>query len=213
MNTARLTLSTSDGLSIEAALDAPPRSKAGIVLCHPHPQMGGTMNAPLLVALRDELVAREWTVLRFNYRGIGESEGEASLGVEEVDEATAAVEFLRARSPRPAAIAGWSFGGAVAVRAAAEDDSLVGCVGIAPSVEPKPDVSAGLPPPDDLDLGVPLLFVCGHNDDVVSPAACREWTSAFAHGDYVEVPAANHFFWGKYERLTAIVSDWLDARL
>ncbi|CAN5531781.1 thioesterase domain-containing protein [soil metagenome] len=213
MTTEKLTYRSRDGLSIEAELDAPPDEKAALVLCHPHPKMGGTMHAPLLLALRDELCACGWTVLRFNFRGIGASEGEPSLGAQEVDDAIGAVALLRERAQERIAIAGWSFGAAVAVRAAAEDDSLVGCVGIAPAVRPQQDVTIGLPRPDELDLGVPLLFVCGANDEVVSAAECRDWVAAFDHGDYVEMASANHFFWGRYDKLTATVAGWLDERV
>ncbi|MFN2490316.1 MAG: alpha/beta hydrolase [Actinomycetota bacterium] len=212
--TERLTFRSEDGLSIEAELDAPPNAKAGLVLCHPHPQMDGTMNAPLLLALRDELTSRRWIVLRFNFRGVGASEGESSLGGAELAETRAAIAVLRRRDAElPLAIAGWSFGGAVAVRAAAEDDSLVGCVGIAPAVRAEPDVTDGLPPADELDLGVPLLFVCGAQDEVVDPEDCRAWSEAIEHADLVEVEAANHFFWGRYAKLATIVTDWLDGKL
>ncbi len=203
-----------DGLSFEGVLDRPEPTRAGLVLCHPHPQMGGTMNAPMLLALRQALVARGWAVLRFNFRGIGRSEGRPSTGEEEVAETHAAIALLRERLDRlPVAIAGWSFGGAVAVRAAAEDDALAGCVGIAPAVDAKPDVTSGLPSPDELDLGVPLLFVCGSNDEVVPPEACGAWIADIEHGEFVELPASNHFFWGRYDKLCATVGEWLDGLL
>jgi alpha/beta superfamily hydrolase len=212
--TEALTLRTGDRLRLEAALDGGNASGPALVLCHPHPKMGGTMNAPLLLALSKEVVERGWSVLRFNFRGIGASEGRPSTGEEEIADARAAVEFLRARQRRVAvAIAGWSFGGAVAVRAAAEDDSLAACAAIAPAVEARPDVTAGLPPADELDLGVPLLFVCGSNDDVVSPEACRRWIAPIDHAELVSIRGANHFFWGRYDRLVGTVADWLEARV
>lgn len=185
-----------------------------LVLCHPHPRMGGTMNAPLLLALRDALLGRGWAVLRFNFRGIGASEGTCSTGEDEVADAMGAVSEARRRAPgTPVALAGWSFGAAVAVRAAALDDSLLGCVAIAPAVQPKRDVTAGLPAAEDLDLGVPLLFVCGRNDAVVAAADCRRWIEAVEASDLVEIEGANHFFWGRYDQLTNAVGEWLCARV
>ena len=212
--TSGVILVTADGLRLEAELDAANYPRAGLVLCHPHPKMDGTMNAPLLLALCDELLRPRWPVLRFNFRGIGASEGEPSTGEDEAADARAAIALFRERDDRlPLAIAGWSFGGAVAVRAAAQDDSLIGCAAIAPAVEPRTDIAGGLPPADQLDLGVPVLFVCGANDEVISPSACRRWLEGMEHATLIEMPGANHFFWGRYDGLSSTVAGWLDARL
>ncbi|HEX2058876.1 MAG TPA: alpha/beta fold hydrolase [Actinomycetota bacterium] len=211
--TRELTIHSRDGLALEAALDEPAAPKAVLVFCHPHPQMGGTMNAPLLLALRDELLRRRWAVLRFNFRGIGASEGVSGTGVDEVADAGGATDYVAERfAGLPRAIAGWSFGAAVAVRLAAADRSFVACAAVAPAVEAKPGVTAGLPPATDLQLRVPLLVVVGENDRQVSPDACSTW-GGDAGAEVVRVPGANHFFWAKYEQLSKIVGDWLDTRL
>jgi uncharacterized protein len=209
--TETLKISSADGVALEAELDRPDDAKAGLVFCHPHPKMGGTMNAPLLLAVRDEMVGRGWAVLRFNFRGIGDSEGESSMGVEEVADARGALKELRKALPdAPVAIAGWSFGGAVAVRTAAEDPDLVACTAIAPAVTERPAVTAGLPPPHELALSMPVLFLCGSNDDQVPPEECRAWVEELPAGTYEEIPGANHFFWAKYDRLTGVIADFLD---
>ena len=204
-----VTISSSDGFGLEALLDGPEAPRAGLVLCHPHPKMGGTMNAPLLVALTGELASRGWAVLRFNFRGIGASEGEHGLGIDEVADASGAVAHMRALHDVPVAIAGWSFGGAVAVRAASEDGSIAAVATIAPAVTAKPGITAGLPDPDGLSLSAPLLVVCGANDELVDPRDAEEWTRA-AGGRFVEMKGANHFFWAKYETLAELVADFLD---
>ena len=211
--TQELTIHARDGLALEAELDAPDVTRGALVLCHPHPQMGGTMNAPLLLAVRDEMVARGWAVLRFNFRGIGRSEGVSGTGVDEVADAGGAADYVAERfEGLPRAVAGWSFGAAVAVRLAASDPSFAGCVAIAPPVEEKPGVTAGLPSPGRLGVDVPLLVVYAANDEQVSPDACASWGSAMG-ADVVRVAGANHFFWAKYEELSKIVGDWLDERL
>lgn len=211
--TEALTILSRDGLSCEAALDSPPDPKGVLVVCHPHPQMGGTMNAPLLLALKDDMARRGWAVLRFNFRGIGESEGKSSTGIDEIADAEGVLDEGSRRLPGlPLAIAGWSFGGAVAVRVAARHPELVGCVGIAPAVTEKPGVTAGLPPPAELGLEVPLLVVCGANDRQVSPEECARWAEE-AGADLEVMPGANHFFWAKYEQLAEVVGDWLDTRI
>ncbi len=205
-----LSFDSTDDLSLEGELDAPPSPKAVIVICHPHPKMGGTMSAPLLLALRDELVPRGWAVLRFNFRGIGKSQGQPSTGLDEVADAEGALREAKARYPQmPLAIAGWSFGGAVALRVAADTADLVACATIAPSIVAKPDVTAGAPPADEFRTDADLLIVCGANDEQVSPADCRRWAEA-AGGRYEEVSGANHFFWARYDALAALVCDFLD---
>lgn len=208
-----LTFESADGLSLEAELDSPPSPKAVIVVCHPHPKMGGTMNAPLLLALRDELVARRWAVIRFNFRGIGNSQGRASLGLDEVADATGALREVKARYPElPLAVAGWSFGGAVALRVAAEAPELAACATIAPSIVAKPDITAGAPASEGFTAEADILVVCGVNDEQVSPEDCRRWAEATG-ARYEEMPGANHFFWAKYDQLVAVVCDFLDEAI
>ena len=209
-----LRLITDDGLSLEASVSLPEDlARAALVLCHPHPKMGGTMNAPLLVAVRDELLERGWAVLRFNFRGIGSSEGEASVGLEETKDAEAALAYVAERFPDvPRALAGWSFGAAVAVRVAARHPELAALVAIAPAVKGKPGITAGLPEPDEIDLAVPTLFIVGVNDDLVEPSDCHVWAET-AGATSSEMKGANHFFWGKYENLATEVSDFLDGAI
>lgn len=200
---------STDGLDLEAVISQPENPTRVFVLCHPHPQMGGTMNAPLLLRLREGLVAEGWAVLRFNFRGIGESEGEPADGIPEVADAEGAVESARSRwSGLPVAIGGWSFGAAVALRVAVRQDDIAACAVVAPAVVPKPGITAGVPPASEVDLSTPVLVVCGANDKQVPPEECREWAGAVG-AEYVEVPGANHFFWAKYDQLTHIMSSWL----
>ena len=206
------TIESRDGLTLEAAVDVPDEPGAVLVMCHPHPQMGGTMNAPLLIALRDEMVGRGWAVVRFNFRGIGASEGVSSTGVDEVADAGGAADFAAERFPSlPRAVGGWSFGAAVAVRLAAAEPSFAGCVAIAPPVSEKPGITAGLPPASRLGITVPMLVVVGANDRQVSPDECSAW-GADAGAEVVRMPGANHFFWAKYDRLSELVGSWLDER-
>lgn len=211
--TEEVRFTSTDGLELEAALDAPDDTRAVLVFCHPHPQMGGTMNAPLLLAVSDALLAEGWGVLRFNFRGIGTSQGESGIGLDEIRDAEGALSFVKERfGDKPIAIAGWSFGGAVAVKVAAEHPELVACVAIAPAVEAKEGVTAGLPAPQEIQVEAPLLFLIGANDREVDPAACEAWSAA-AGATYLEMNGANHFFWGKYDDLSEEVVRFLDGAL
>jgi len=213
MRKERSELRSTDGLELEAELWIADQPRAGLVFCHPHPQMGGTMNAPLLVAVSEELVRRNWIVLRFNFRGIGESEGEPSTGSAEIADAEGAVELMRSRFPDlPIAIAGWSFGAAVATRVASADSALAALVAIAPAVKEKPGITDGLPPADRIGLTIPALIVCAGNDDLVEIEDCRSWAGT-AQTEFHEMPGANHFFWNKYEKLAVVVAEFLDAEV
>lgn len=204
-------LQTEDGLSLEAEWDAPSDQRAVLVFCHPHPQMGGTMNAPLLLAIRDELVSAGWAVLRFNFRGIGASEGTSSIGIEEVKDAEAALqEAIRRAGSLPVALAGWSFGAAVAVRLARTHPELAALVAIAPAVVEKPGITAGLPAAQEVTLTMPTLFVVGANDDLTAPPACASWAEE-AGATYLEMKGANHFFWAKYPKLAEEVQSFLEG--
>jgi alpha/beta superfamily hydrolase len=190
-------------------MDRTDGAKATLILCHPHPQMGGTMNAPLLLTIRDEMLARSWNVVRFNFRGVGTSAGEKSTGTAELQDALGAVDEAR-KLGHPLALAGWSFGASVAMRLTGELDDLLGCVAIAPGIDPKTGITEGVP--DDVRPRCPMFIVIGHNDEQVSPERAREW--ADQHGaTFEEVKGANHFFWAKYETLTELVCNWLDERI
>lgn len=208
--TPAVPLRSLDGLSLEAALDGPDDPAAALVLCHPHPQMGGTMEAPLLLAIADEMTSKGWAVLRFNFRGIGASEGESSTGEAEVADARGAVALARERfGGVPVAVAGWSFGAAVAVRATAEETDLAACVAIAPAVQPREGITAGLPGPEGLRLDVPVLLICGANDHLVAHADCSTWAGKLGSAEVEVMAGANHFFWGKYDDLVKTTGAFL----
>ena len=213
MSRASLGIASRDGLSLEGEVDAPDGATAVVVMCHPHPKMGGTMNAPLLLALRDAFVDKGWNVVRFNFRGIGASEGEASTGEAEVADAGGALDLARGRfTGQPVALVGWSFGAAVALRLAAVEPGLAACVGVAPAVKPRPEITAGLPPAGEVSLTCPALLVVGANDHLVASADVQAWARDTGAAHQV-VPGANHFFWAKYEDLSDLVAGFLDEHL
>ena len=101
---------------LEALLDAPedavPRAIA--VVCHPHPLFGGTMHNKVVYRVARALRNSGYVVLRFNFRGVGKSEGRHDLGVGEIADARAALDWLRSRYPGlPYTLAGFSFGSRV----------------------------------------------------------------------------------------------------
>src|SRR5207342_3533158 len=103
---------------IETAIDAPDGAVRGVaVLCHPHPLHGGTMDNKVIQTLARAFVLLGYRAVRFNFRGVGRSQGLWADGIGEVDDALAVVAACR-DAALPLALGGFSFGGHVAARAA-----------------------------------------------------------------------------------------------
>jgi hypothetical protein len=198
-------LRTSDGLTLEARWDSPEGHPAGVVVfCHPHPQQGGTMNAPLMRAVTGVLVDRGLNVLRFNFRGIGASEGRYDGGVGEVDDVAAAVGAARSAHPAlPFGIAGWSFGAVTALGWQAREQDTSPYAGIAPPRR----LSSGeeIIPPERL-APADRLFVLGDRDQFTTPAELQEYADAV--GGRLEVlSGSDHFFYFREDRVGGRLAD------
>ncbi len=184
-------LTTDDGERLEAVWSLPTEPHAALVLCHPHPQHGGTMNAPLIAALARHMTREGWAVLRFNFRGVGDSTGTWGGGEAEVADVAAAVRAVRSRHPGlPTHLAGWSFGAATALRwqAAAGDNSPY--VGIAPPVDS--DLTPRLPSPEDLAAANRTLIL-GDRDQFTTVDDLAAYAEAI--GARLEVmKGSDHFF-------------------
>jgi hypothetical protein len=183
-------------LSLEGFAAVPTGATHAVVLCHPHPEYGGTMDDGIVTTLARSLAAAGVATLRFNFRGVGRSEGRHGGGAAEVDDVRGALDCLAARAPAAhLALAGYSFGAAVAVRAAATD--------------PRPERLAAVALPtamldaEFLDgLRTPALFVQGERDQF-SPLARLEALVARcpARTELVRVPGADHFLYAVADRV------------
>jgi uncharacterized protein len=114
-----VTFSTDDGVRLEGELRLPDGEVRGsAVICHPHPQHGGSKDHPILWALRNELASRRGlAVLAFNFRGVMGSGGAYGGGHDELDDVHAAITRVRDEAPGlPTIVCGWSFGANVALR-------------------------------------------------------------------------------------------------
>ena len=191
--------------ALEAVLDAPASPTAIAVVCHPHPPDGGTMNHKVPMAIARELVRLDCAVLRFNFRGVGQSEGAYDRGVGETDDALAAAAWLRARYPGlPLTLAGFSFGAAVVTAAATRLDPPPLRLILA-GTSPK---RVGAPP-----VGVPALVVHGEEDEIVSLADVLDWARPQTQPVTV-IPGAGHFFHGQLPLLQSLVrAFWLGTAM
>jgi uncharacterized protein len=197
-NTQRLRLAGPAGV-IEAALDMPADISAlrGIaVICHPHPQHGGTMDNKVAQTLARAFVQLGYRAVRFNFRGAGASEGAWDEGRGEIDDAMAVIAAQR-EPGLPLALAGFSFGGYVASQAAARlsaQDAVERLVLIGPATQ---NFTVAPVPPD-------TLVVHGEVDDVVPLQATLDWARP-QHLPVVVVPGVGHFFHGQLALLRSIV--------
>ena len=177
--------------SIEAILSAVESPTAIAVVCHPHPLHGGAMTNKVTHTLAKALTAQGVTNLRFNFRGVGASEGTYDEGRGETDDLTALVNQLKAAYPElPLLLAGFSFGSWVSSRAAKRlvADAVIS---IAPPVA-RFDFSEFTHP------DCPWLIVMGEEDEVVSPEEVFYWVDSLAPApELIRYPETGHFFHGK----------------
>lgn len=200
-------LRTSDGLALDARWDRVPEAVGAVVLCHPHPLHGGTMNAPLLVAVARVLNAHRLDVLRFDFRGVGRSEGTHGGGIAELADIDAAVAEAES-TDLPLGLAGWSFGAATALRWEADRARGLPYVGIAPPV--RSPATPPLPDPERLPPA-PRSFVLGARDQFVAVAELEAYASSIGAAVHL-LPGSDHFFLFREERVGELVAaDLLDA--
>ncbi len=126
------------GPSLEARMRAPAAARRAVVLCHPHPLYGGTMHSAVVLAIAKVLAERggeRVAHVRFNYRGVGESQGKYAEGIGEIDDARAAIRAIRAAVPRAKlTVCGYSFGTFVGLRAAVVEGNVERVTLVAPAV-------------------------------------------------------------------------------
>src|SRR5262245_47291491 len=118
MSTEERVIIRTHDLRLEGMLAVSSGAIAAVVICHPHPQYGGDMDNSIVRLVADHLQQAGVATLRFNFRGVGDSEGRYGAGVGEADDARAAVALLRERARvSQVTLAGYSFGAMVALRA------------------------------------------------------------------------------------------------
>lgn len=191
------TIATTDGEHLEAIHDSGGRSLGVIVLCHPHPQHGGTMRAPMLGAIAKHAVAEGFDVLRFNFRGVGESTGIHGDGAAELQDVDAAIEFASGLDIPVAGMVGWSFGAAVCLNWQAETTSTVSYVGIAPPVNSP--LTPALPAPSRL-APARRAFVIGEKDQFIPADELAAYADSIS-AEIIRYAGTDHFFVLKHARL------------
>jgi hypothetical protein len=199
--TERLQLAGTAG-AIEALRDVPTAGvslRGTVVIAHPHPLFGGTMDNKVVQTLARAFVQCGWTAVRFNFRGVGASEGAYDLGVGEVDDMLSVIDQV---APSGAlSLAGFSFGSFVASQVTVrlrpqrllENLVLVGTAAARFTV-------ATLPP----EVHEHTVVIHGENDDTVPLSAVLDWARPQALPVTV-MPGGGHFFHGQLPLLKSLV--------
>jgi uncharacterized protein len=189
---------------LEAVVEEPHAHAGGRfgVICHPHPLHGGTLTNKVVHTLARTLQEAGVPTVRFNFRGVGASEGSFDQGVGETADAIAVVEWARQRWTGAAAwLGGFSFGGAVAIRAAGAV-SAQRLITVSPAIG---RIEIG-----EVAVHCPWLIVQGDADDVVEPQSVLDWASRLSPAPDVTVLAgAGHFFHGRLHELRDAVLAFL----
>lgn len=179
-----------------------------VVLCHPHPLYGGTMDVPLLRTVAARLTRAGYPVLRFNFRGVGASTGSWSGGEAEIEDvAVAAAAAASAFPSLPLALAGWSFGAVAALRWQAGAGGAGAYAGIAPPV--RSGLAPGLPAPAIL-APARRLFIVGDCDQFTTVEDLSAYAAAAGAGLQV-IDGSDHFFYGREARVADAVAASLAA--
>lgn len=189
--------------AIECAIDMPAGAPRGtIVICHPHPQQGGTMDNKVVQTIARAALAVGWRSVRFNFRGIGGSEGAWAEGIGEIDDALAVIAAFPDASFM---LGGFSFGAYVASHAAdrlPEAARPQRMVLVGPSTQRQP--MAKVPPN--------TLVVHGEVDDIVPLSATFDWARPQSL-PVVVLPGVGHFFHGQLGLLKSVIVQELTPRI
>ncbi|MFM2444153.1 MAG: hypothetical protein RJB09_1339 [Pseudomonadota bacterium] len=183
------------------------------VILHPHPQFGGTMNNQIVYNLYYTFAERGFSVLRFNFRGVGRSQGNFDHGTGELSDAAAALDWVQGINPEARAcwIAGVSFGSWIGMQLLMRRPEIEGFISIAPPAN-RFDYSFLAPCPSS------GLFVHGDQDRVaplkeVMALIEKLKTQRGIQIEHCTIPGANHFFENRVDELIEEVGLYLDRRL
>jgi alpha/beta superfamily hydrolase len=188
-----------------------PRSPVAIIL-QPHPQQG-TMNHPIAMALYNTFVRRGFATLRFNFRGVGRSQGLFDNGIGELSDAASALDWMQQFNPEASTtwVGGFSFGAWIGMQLLMRRPEIKGFISIAPPANMY-DFTFLAPCPSS------GIIIDGENDEVVAGPAVQKLvdklkTQRHITIDHQTIPKANHFFEHEMVDLMGVVDGYLDRRL
>lgn len=183
--------------------------RGGVVFCHPHPQYGGDMYNLVIHTAVDAASQEGLSTLRFNFRGVGESEGFYGEGIGEREDVEAAVEYFHSKLKdgyRSLILLGYSFGACASLPIVVQDERIVGMVAIAPPLELY-----------DFELlkecKKKKLFIAGDRD-LFCPASLLEERYQLLEEpkSLAVIPGADHFFFSHTHQLTQPLREFFKVK-
>ncbi|MBM3555823.1 MAG: alpha/beta fold hydrolase [Alphaproteobacteria bacterium] len=183
------------------------------LILHPHPLYGGTMNNKIVYLLFHAFAKRGFSALRFNFRGVGKSQGTFDAGQGELADAASALDWLQLQNPNAKAcwIAGFSFGAWIGMQLLMRRPEIAGFISISPPANLfdfgflSPCPSSGLIVHGAADQHVPLQDVQKLSDRLKNQKDIKVLFKTIA--------SANHFYDDRTNQLDTMVGDYLDAAL
>ena len=174
-----------------------------VVFCQPHPLHGGTMETKVVARTARKLSESGFTTLRFNFRGVGQSEGVWDKGQGERDDLRAAMDYVLGRNPNASlTVFGFSFGAWVALKVGGDHPAVGAMVAVAPPIR---HLSF-----DGLDNSTkPKLIVYAGRDEIVDSTGLANWAESLAEPKQVLlIPEADHLFSKQSDEVAEAVLDF-----
>lgn len=204
MKSERVSISCGE-ITLEGILHKPDSRPPypAVVVCHPHPLYGGDMDNNVVVTICHELAMHSVAALRFNFRGVGNSQGTFGEGIKEREDVTAAVDYLNVQQDVDAqnlALAGYSFGGAVAFPVAQEDMRIKKLVLVSPALN-------GNQWEELRNYTRPKLVLFGDADTVVPYTRLRQIITT--DKQFQIITGADHSWWGFEEEMGNKIIDFM----
>ena len=195
----------SDGYEIEGRLEKSSLQK-GVVITHPHPLYGGDMHNNVVAAIARVYRQKGYTSLRFNFRGVGSSQGAYGDGIGEQQDVRAAVSYLADLSIGQVDLAGYSFGAWVNALSIINEPQLANMIMVSPPV-------AFIDFGSVSNLSPLKLIITGARDDIAPAEMIKQAYPAWnAAAKFEVINGADHFYAGYLDRLETILTAYLERR-
>jgi hypothetical protein len=195
----------SDGYEIEGRLEKSSLQR-GVVITHPHPLYGGDMHNNVVAAIERVYRQKSYTTLRFNFRGVGNSQGSYGDGVGEQEDVRAAISYLTDSSINQIDLAGYSFGAWVNALAATNNLNLKNMIMVSPPV-------AFIDFGSVSNLSRLKLIITGTRDDIAPVEMINQAYPGWnAEAQFEVINGADHFYMGYLDNLEAVLAAYLEDR-
>lgn len=198
------------GLWLEGMIHRPAGAAPhpAVAVCHPHPLHGGDMESSVVVSICEDLAQASIIALRFNFRGVGRSEGGYAEGIGEQDDVVAALDHLRSSKrvdPARIGLVGYSFGTRVALPVALRNKAVKAVALVSPFATDEDWDSAR-------NSSIPRLFLCGSDDQHISCHRVQRLAGDLDGPSRCEiVSGADHFWWGYEGQVARKVAKFFSA--